>query len=142
MTPEQIQKRKDYLLSYRTKNAKRISDQKKSVYDKEKNRIRNKKWYSKNKDKYLDNILRRDYGISSEELRCMLEKQKNVCLICSKKCKTGRRLSVDHDHKAGKVRGLLCNKCNNGLGNFDDDISLLKKAIKYIDTANVQYQHS
>lgn len=81
-----------------------------------------------------DGQLKRRYGISSEEYEILLNKQKSKCAICkteSKKFKKG--LFVDHDHKNGKIRGLLCVKCNSALGKFEDDIELLKEAIKYLD---------
>ena len=46
---------------------------------------------------------------------------------------SGRRLSVDHNHVTSKVRGLLCNNCNRGIGNFKDKKELLLKAISYLD---------
>jgi dihydroorotase-like cyclic amidohydrolase len=44
-----------------------------------------------------------------------------------------RALAVDHDHKTGKVRALLCRNCNTGLGNFQDSPELLKTAIQYLE---------
>lgn len=59
-----------------------------------------------------------------------------MCAICgSKGTQTKKgifRLSVDHDHQTGEIRGLLCHKCNVSLGNFNDDIGLLERAIGYI----------
>lgn len=72
------------------------------------------------------------YGIGVKEYSILLEKQENVCKICKCSCKSGMRLSVDHCHSTEKVRGLLCSKCNRALGGFNDDISLLKKAIEYV----------
>ncbi len=71
----------------------------------------------------------------------LLEEQKNKCAICGNEetCIDGRssdkkprRLSIDHCHSTGKVRGLLCHACNIAIGKFKDDIELLKKAITYI----------
>jgi hypothetical protein len=75
----------------------------------------------------------------------MLERQGGVCAICGLPCKSGKRLSIDHDHSCcpgkgscGKcVRGLLCMNCNNGLGHFKDDPELLGTAIAYLTTAKV-----
>ena len=81
--------------------------------------------------------LKRRYGITSEDYFMMLTEQNNQCVICeTKECHTGRNFSVDHDHKTGKVRGLLCAHCNVGLGNFKDNTTLLKKAIEYLDQRN------
>jgi len=72
----------------------------------------------------------------------MLEKQNNVCKICNKpetfmtsNSTKIRKLSVDHCHKTGKVRGLLCNRCNKGLGQFEDNIDLLEKSLMYLKEA-------
>ena len=60
----------------------------------------------------------------------ILEKRDTRCKECVKKQK---RLSVDHNHITGKIRGLLCSSCNVGLGVFKDSPDLLRKAIKYLD---------
>lgn len=83
-------------------------------------------------------ILKR-YNLKPNEYTNLLKSQKGVCAICKKseisitpfKNKT-KRLSVDHNHKTGKIRGLLCNNCNLALGNFKDSIRNLKNAIKYL----------
>ena len=78
------------------------------------------------------------YGITLEQYNEMLEKQNSLCAICvkaeTKKNKYGfiSRLHTDHCHKTKVVRGLLCNKCNNGLGYFDDNTDYLLSAIKYL----------
>ena len=78
------------------------------------------------------------YGITIEEQEVMLRNQNGKCKICGKgiylfgdtKSNTAH---VDHDHKTGKVRGLLCQECNTGLGKFCDNIEYLKNAIKYLE---------
>ena len=62
----------------------------------------------------------------------MLKNQSGVCAICEKKCSSGRALAIDHDHSTNKVRGLLCNRCNRGLGMFMDDPKLLSTAALYL----------
>ena len=61
----------------------------------------------------------------------MLEHQNECCLICNKNDE--KALCVDHCHKTGKVRGLLCNKCNKALGLFNDNIELIKVAASYLE---------
>lgn len=70
-----------------------------------------------------------------DDFKQMLKKQDNKCAICGKE-ETKRRMSVDHCHKTGKVRGLLCQLCNTSLGGFKDDVAILKKAIKYLSINN------
>ena len=60
-----------------------------------------------------------------------IDEQKNMCAICGRKDES-KVLCVDHDHKTGTIRGLLCNGCNVGLGNLKDDIQILQSAIAYL----------
>lgn len=108
-----------------------------------------KKWYEENKPRILvkalersknlpfakrkDYIIRSKYGIGIEEYNSMLEKCDNQCQVCGKPHSEEKPLHIDHDHKTGKVRGLLCNSCNYGLGFFKDDIEIMKKATKYLE---------
>lgn len=78
--------------------------------------------------------LKRDYNITLEQYDLMLEKQNYSCLICNSHVDTQKKeLSVDHCHKTGTIRGLLCKSCNTGLGNFKDDVNIMKKAIEYLE---------
>ena len=72
------------------------------------------------------------YGITEDDYLRIFEGQKGVCLICGLPQLT-KRLHIDHDHKTGKIRGLLCENCNRGLGMFKDDIVTLKSAIGYLN---------
>lgn len=58
---------------------------------------------------------------------------KTVCAICGCAPKLHKRHSIDHCHISGKIRGLLCDECNTGLGKFKDNQILLKKAIDYLN---------
>lgn len=82
-------------------------------------------------------MLRRQYGLTLEQYQAMLAAQDGVCWICGADPSTCRyeALVVDHDHKTGKVRGLLCNACNSGLGYFRDSISNLEAAMDYLERA-------
>lgn len=80
-----------------------------------------------------DAELKRLYGITIEDYLSIFDNQLGVCKICKQPCKTKSRLSVDHNHKTGKVRGLLCNRCNRALGMFEDSPELLQSAIDYLE---------
>jgi hypothetical protein len=78
-------------------------------------------------------LLMYKYGITLEEYNRLKEQQGNLCAICGIDGSTiDREFDVDHSHKTGEVRGLLCSKCNKGLGLFNDDINLLEKSINYL----------
>jgi hypothetical protein len=79
-------------------------------------------------------MLKRNYGMTPEDYDSMVETQNNECLICftSGDQERNKRLLVDHCHASGKVRGLLCNKCNLLLGHADDTIDRLERAILYL----------
>lgn len=78
------------------------------------------------------------YGITYIQYCDMLEKQEYLCAICKmpeiEKMKSGenRLLAVDHNHETGRVRGLLCRKCNQGIGSLKEDIIILNNAIEYL----------
>jgi len=76
----------------------------------------------------------RKYGITDDEYRAWLDAQGGVCAICGngETSKDGRPLSVDHDHGTGRIRGLLCNRCNPMIGYARDDIAILQAAIEYL----------
>ena len=80
-----------------------------------------------------DRALRRRYGITLADYDDILLAQNGVCAICQQSQRSGRRLDVDHEHETGTVRGLLCNRCNRGLGLFQDSPALLRAAAEYLD---------
>jgi hypothetical protein len=80
----------------------------------------------------------RKYGVTLEWLEAKLKTQGGACAICGHipppdGIKSAARLHVDHDHVTGDNRGLLCNRCNPGVGYFQDDPDLLRKAADYIE---------
>jgi hypothetical protein len=91
--------------------------------------------YSKNPQYYknmTESSLKHRYGISIKEYNEMMDRQNGFCAICGiHKDYLNYRLFVDHNHRTGEIRGLLCPKCNAGLGSFKDDVKLLEKAIQY-----------
>jgi hypothetical protein len=99
-----------------------------------------KEYQNANKEKHkvlnTDARLKREYGIDLNRYNQMFEEQNGCCKICNQhQSNFSRAFAVDHCHATGKVRGLLCFKCNTALGKFNDDITLLKNAIKYLKNA-------
>lgn len=94
---------------------------------------RSKIRYAQNREARIDAMRVLRYGLKPGEYDAMLAAQGGVCALCDQVCPTGRRLAVDHDHATGAVRGLLCQFCNQGLGFFRDDTSLLLRAIEYLE---------
>ena len=80
-----------------------------------------------------DYYLRRKYGITLEEYDALLAEQGGACAICRRPPTDGISLHVDHDHKTGARRALLCFRCNNSLGDLEDDPDLLRRAAAYLD---------
>lgn len=75
------------------------------------------------------------YGISPDEMRQMHERQNGCCAICgTPEAELKRRLCIDHDHETGKVRGLLCDPCNNGIARFKEDVDSLRAAAAYLES--------
>lgn len=83
------------------------------------------------------------FGLSMADYERMLADQDGRCAICGAtegwyhvQAGRGRKLSVDHCHERGQVRGLLCDSCNMGIGRFKHDPDLLQKAIAYLGKAS------
>lgn len=100
------------------------------------------KWQEDNKERSAysarNRRLKFQYGIDIPEYNRMLTEQDGKCAICGKLekdniiHKTAQFLSVDHDHNTGKVRGLLCNQCNRGIGMLGDSVESLETAVRYL----------
>lgn len=83
--------------------------------------------------------VKKEFGITLEEVNKMLKEQNYVCKICNKpetaidpRTNKTKALSIDHNHKTGKIRGLLCWPCNTAIGKFLDSPDLLLKASQYV----------
>ena len=153
----------NYMKEWREKNKEKVAAQQrnykkrnKKTIDRYKKRYRKKnamsiseynKRYGKgmrrgDANRIKDYKLRQDYGIGFKDYAALLEKQNGLCAICKKAetslhNRTGKvkALAVDHDHVSGKIRGLLCNKCNRAIGMFGDSTVLMKSAVKYLEGA-------
>ena len=72
------------------------------------------------------------YGLTLQDYNDLLWKQNYKCALCKTDNHNGNGWHIDHCHNSNKVRGILCNNCNVGLGHFKDDVKLLKVAIEYL----------
>lgn len=128
---------------YRKSPARKTALKKYRDVNKEKVNASNRRWRNSPKGvkTHADIHLRKAYGISLDTYNSLLEAQNGVCAICNCPETSIRKgkvcaLAVDHDHKMGKVRGLLCSKCNVGLGYFDDNPDRLRAAALYLVNTN------
>jgi nitrate/TMAO reductase-like tetraheme cytochrome c subunit len=108
--------------NYRDNNKEKLKETRNLIDKKTKTQITRKK--------YLLNTL---YNISSDEYDRMFENQNGACNICKRHQSNFKKaLSADHDHNTGRVRGLLCDLCNRGIGFLKDNILFLENAIRHI----------
>jgi hypothetical protein len=121
-TKQSKEKRAQYLKQWYEANKEYVS-------------IESKKQRTNNPKRYRERVWQR-HGIvefSYEDYLVLLKAQNNQCKICLNETS----LDVDHDHRTGVVRGLLCKACNKALGFFQDDHGLLEKAIEYLKSSSV-----
>lgn len=103
-------------------------------------RLRNKKKVAeilrksrlKHRDRIREYFIIRRYGITEKDYQDILKSQDGVCIICGKINYGQRRLEVDHNHITGKVRGLLCSRCNKVLGVVHEEPTLLIRMANYL----------
>lgn len=126
MSDEEKEKMRLYQIEWRKKN-------------REKDRLMKRKFYLENKDRIdlleRDRQYKKKYGISLKDYNNLLKEQNGVCYICNTD-KAGPRTThfcVDHCHTSGKVRGLLCVKCNASLGWYEE---FKQKAEYYLNNQN------
>lgn len=112
--PEQIQKRKEY-------------NQLPHIKKREASKQR--------KTNHKNNRFKRLYGISLEERNTLTKQQDFQCKICSmhESQLDDKGLSIDHCHKTGIIRGMLCGSCNRAIGLLKEDIQILRNAINYLE---------
>jgi len=107
------EKRLEYCREYRKNNPEKFKE-----YDKIGNQKKRQKLY----------------GISPEQFDTLLENQGDRCIVCSTNSPGKKGWCVDHCHETGRIRGILCGKCNMGIGLFDDSTEILKKVISYLES--------
>lgn len=121
-------RRKAYKARYYQLNKKKILKRNATYYSNNSEKVESQKW------KYY---LRYKFGIDPEQYSQMIEDQHNQCSICGysplDNARKTAKLYVDHNHTTGKIRGLLCMNCNAALGHFREDLTILKKAVNYLE---------
>ena len=95
-----------------------------------------KKFHSNNPEYKSFDHLKRRYDISRTQYESLLQLQGGRCAICRRGPEGSgkKKLTVDHDHLTGEVRGLLCNHCNVALGNLRDDPLVVRAALAYLES--------
>jgi hypothetical protein len=91
-----------------------------------------------NRDKFKQWRLKRNWNLTVEEFNSMINTQSNKCFICETTFSDvkGKRPNVDHCHSTGRIRKLLCTKCNTAMGLLNENVSILSKMINYIQGEN------
>ncbi len=99
-----------------------------------------KEWVKNNKEKRKGIVRKaalKRYGLTEESYEQLLKEQNYYCAICPKQKSTTRNnLHIDHDHVTGRVRGLLCSKCNTAIGLLDESLERMNKAVSYLSRRN------
>lgn len=88
------------------------------------------------KDRMRESYFKRRYGITVQDYEELLQAQDGKCALCGGITEANGLLYVDHSHRTGKVRALLCNSCNVALGLFKDDPALMRAAADYVERFN------
>jgi len=103
-------------------------------------RITHQKWAAKRSLEQptwqAEKHLKENWGLTLNDYDEMLAAQGGGCSICGTSDFGSKRGHIDHDHKTGNIRGILCTNCNNGLGRFKDNIEYLEEAIRYLKVNN------
>lgn len=130
---------KEHIKKYREKTRESRNNTRRKRYNDSKayreNRILVDKKYHKNNPNAKKAGRLRKYGLTYEQFEQMLKDHFYQCAICGFEYDGNKAMFpfIDHNHKTGKVRGLLCSKCNFAIGQLNDDTRLLKRAIKYLE---------
>jgi hypothetical protein len=138
LVPEKLAQRRANANRWARENTNRLKPKRQEQYrqNREKCIAKSKAYRLRNPTAKYASELKAKYGISLDDYNRMAAEQGGVCRLCKMppagKCRTDRILHVDHSHTTGKVRALLCLKCNRALGMFGDDINALTNAAMYL----------
>lgn len=113
--PKYVQYNLEYQRGWRARNREKLRQQ-------------SRDWYARNAEQERLRDRFKKYGVTPDQFLAMREEQNGICAIC----RLAPTTDLDHDHKTKQVRSLLCNKCNVGLGSFNDEPDLLEAAAAYL----------
>lgn len=102
--------------------------------NKQRYNARQREYRKRNPDKDWPGHLKRKFGLTVDEYESFVAAHLGRCAICGDEPAASARLHLDHDHDSKAVRGMLCVRCNNGLGQFREDVELLARAVDYLDS--------
>ena len=117
--------------AWQAANAERVRATQRAFRESGKKRLSNRKAH-----------LKRKYGLTLEAYDELLAAQGGGCAICGRTPKSDIALHVDHCHRSGAIRGLLCFRCNNALGDLDHDLELFRAATAYLEASEVAQARS
>jgi hypothetical protein len=108
--------------------------------------VRTARWMIENPERFAKSNrpakIRRDYGITQEIAERTLAAQDGLCAICQRRIDAENPPKIDHCHATGRFRGILCQRCNTGIGLFHDNLEWLDRAITYLTVSGVDARHS
>jgi len=113
------------------KGERKLSNHKYWKSHRKERKVKRHKWYMRNKERERNSYLEQRYGITLAEYNVIKQVQNDLCAVCQKPY--AATLHVDHDHKTGRIRGLLCKNCNIMLGAATDVPSTLRRGADYLE---------
>ena len=134
--PEKVEEYKIQCAQFYKDNPDKKKSKDKKYRDKNKLRLNamNRKWRKNNPEVVRKHNLKKYFGLTVQDYDNMYIEQGGCCAICgTHQSELKLRLSVDHDHETGQLRGLLCGSCNTALGLLKDSIGILDNAISYLE---------
>jgi hypothetical protein len=138
MARKDLDARREYARAYRAANRERLiaADRARYAQERAQRLETGKRYYAEHKEDVLWKNRAKKFGLTQAGFDALLVVQRGACAICCERLDPkSRHTHVDHDHKTGKVRGLLCNHCNRMLGAAFDSPERLLMAVRYLDVA-------
>lgn len=101
-----------------------------------------REYNDKNRERVRLKVTLRKWGLTEGQYQGLFDAQDHKCALCGAERREWRALAIDHDHATGLIRGLLCQDCNLGMGQFADDPDLMQKAVDYLRAGGVVHDPS